>query len=264
MRPLLRRCIAFAPLLLLVFLVSDQNISARTQMRFDMPPLVLWAWDRDDDLSFIDIRDTAVAYLAATVILRGETVFLAPRHHPLAPPKGTRLIAVAHVEVDRHEPPVVSDAQAHAFAATLAALRETRPGEFLQIDFEATSSQRAFFVKAVAALRERLPNAMLSATALTSWCLHERWTQALAVDEVVPMFFRMGPDRRRIRDYFADGGDFRSANCRTSIGVATDELPPAIPSGRRIYAFSPRRWNAETYATLRERIRQWSDASRLY
>jgi hypothetical protein len=264
MRPLLRRCIAFAPLLLLVFLVSDQNISARTRMPFDMPPLVLWAWDRDDDLSFIDIRDTAVAYLAATVILRGETVFLTPRHHPLAPPKGTRLIAVAHVEVDRHEPPVVSDAQAHAFAATLAALRETRPGEFLQIDFEATSSQRAFFVKGIAALRERLPNATLSATALTSWCLHERWTQALAVDEVVPMFFRMGPDRRRIREYFANGGDFRSANCRTSIGVATDELPPAIPSGRRIYAFSPRGWNAETYATLRARIRQWSDASRLY
>jgi len=206
-----------------------------------MPPLVLWAWDRDDDLGFIDVRDTAVAYLAATVILRGKSVFVTPRHHPLAPPKGTRLVA-----------------------ATLAALRETRPGEFLQIDFEATSSQRAFFLKAVAALRQRLPDAVLSATALTSWCLDERWTQSLAVDEVVPMLFRLGPDRRRIREYFADGGDFRSANCRTSIGVATDELPAAIPFGRRIYAFSPRRWNAETYATLRERMRQWSDASRLY
>src|SRR5262245_11295503 len=154
--------------------------------------------------------------------------------------------------------------RARDFAATLAALRENLPGEFLQIDFEAKSSQRDFFVKAVAALRQRLPDAVLSATALTSWCLNERWTQSLAVDEVVPMLFRLGPDRRRIRDYFADGGDFRSSNCRTSIGVATDELPPAIPAGRRIYAFSPRRWNAETYATLRERIRQWSDASRLY
>ena len=264
MRPLFRRCVAFAPLLLLVLLASDQNISARTRMPFDMPALVLWAWDRDDDLSFIDIRDTAVAYLAATVILRGETVLLTPRHHPLAPPQGTRLIAVAHVEVDRYEPPVMSDAQARALTATLAALRATRPGEFLQIDFEATASQRAFFVQAVAALRERLPDATLSATALTSWCLHERWTQLLAVDEVVPMLFRLGPDRRRIREYFADGGDFRSANCRSSIGVATDELPAAIPFGRRIYAFSPRRWNAETYATLRERMRQWSDASRLY
>src|SRR6516164_1769814 len=118
MRPLLRRCVAFAPLLLLVLLVSDQNISARTRMPVDMPPLVLWAWDRDDDLGFIDIRDTAVAYLAATVILRGETVFLAPRHHPLGPPKGTRLVAVAHVEVDRHEPPIASDAQARDFAAS--------------------------------------------------------------------------------------------------------------------------------------------------
>ena len=76
MRPLLRRCVAFAPLLFLVFLAGDQNISARTRMPVDMPALVLWAWDRDDDLSFIDIRDTAVAYLAATVVLRGETVFL--------------------------------------------------------------------------------------------------------------------------------------------------------------------------------------------
>ena len=105
-------------------------------------------------------------------------------------------MAVAHVEIDRHEPPVVSDAQARDFAATLATLRENLPGEFLQIDFEARSSQRDFFVKAVAALRQRLPDAVLSATALSSWCLHERWIQSLAVDEVVPMFFRMGPDRR--------------------------------------------------------------------
>ena len=59
-----------------------------------MPPLVLWAWDRDDDLSFIDIRDTAVAYLAATVILRGETT---PRHHQLAPPKETTKIEAAQI-----------------------------------------------------------------------------------------------------------------------------------------------------------------------
>ena len=38
----------------------------------------------------------------------------------------------------------MSDAQARDFAETLAALHEIFPGEFLQIDFEATSSQRAF------------------------------------------------------------------------------------------------------------------------
>jgi len=210
MRPLFRRCVAFAPLLLLVLLVSDQNISARTRMPVDMPPLVLWAWDRDDDFSFIDNRDTAVAYLAATLTLRGEGVFLPPPHNPLSPQKGTPVVEVAHVEIDRHEPPVVSDAQARDFAETLAALHENLPGEFLQIDFEARSSQRDFYVKAVTALRQRLPDAVLSATALSSWCLNERWIESLAVDEVVPMFFRMGPDRRRIREYFANGGDFQA------------------------------------------------------
>src|SRR5262245_10974319 len=112
MRSLLRRCVAFAPLLLLIFLAGDQNISARARMPLDMPRLVLWAWDRDDDLSFIDHRDTAVAYLAATVILRGEKVLLTPRGNRLMPPQGTRLVAVAHVESDRHEPPVMSEAQA--------------------------------------------------------------------------------------------------------------------------------------------------------
>jgi hypothetical protein len=264
MRPLLRRSVAFAPLLLLIFLVGDQNISARARMPVDMPRLVLWAWDRDDDLSFIDHRDTAVAYLAATVILRGETVLLTPRGNRLIPPQGTRLVAVAHVESDRHEPPVLSDAQARDFVDTLAALHDNLPGEFFQVDFEAKSSQRAFFVSAVAALRRRLPGATLSATALSSWCLNERWIETLAVDEVVPMFFRIGPDRRRIRSYFVNGGDFRAANCRTSIGVATDELPDALPPDRRIYAFSPGRWKAEKYDTLRARIRQWSDASRRY
>src|SRR5262249_24760435 len=96
MPPLFPPFVAFAPLLILVLLVSDQNISARPRMPVEMPPLVLWAWDRDDDLSFIDIRDTAVAYLAATVILRGKSVFLTPRHHPLAPPKAPRLVSLPH------------------------------------------------------------------------------------------------------------------------------------------------------------------------
>src|SRR5262249_61792880 len=91
MRPLFRRCVALAPLLLLVLLVSDQNMSARTRMPVDMPPLVLWAWDRDDDLGFIDIRDTAVASFACTVFLRGGGGVFAPRQHPLGPPDGAGL-----------------------------------------------------------------------------------------------------------------------------------------------------------------------------
>jgi hypothetical protein len=106
----------------------------------------------------------------------------------------------------------------------------------------------------MAALRRRLPDVAISVTALASWCFNESWTSQLTADEVVPMLFRMGYDGRRLRAHLENGGDFRGRECRSSLGVAMDELPPAVPSGRRVYVFSPRRWTAEAYNTIRARI----------
>ncbi len=247
--------------LLAVALAGDRMAGSPRATRIDLPPLVLWAWDRDDDLRFVDTRDTAVAFLASTITLRRDDVFVEPRHNPLKMPAGTRLVAVAHVESDRSEPPVLHAVQLDRFIEVLAAFAAGTPHDVLQVDFEALSSQRAFLVAALDGLRQRLPDAAISVTALSSWCLNERWTGRLAADEVVPMFFRLGPDGRRIRERFAHGGDFPSASCRASLGVATDELPSVLPAGLRIYAFSPRRWTAETYYTVRARIPQWSYAS---
>ena len=70
--------------------------------RLDLPPLMLWAWDRDDDLRFHRCRATpASPYLAATLTLRGEDVVLTARHNPLTLPPGVRRVAVVHVETDR-------------------------------------------------------------------------------------------------------------------------------------------------------------------
>jgi len=244
--------------LLLLALSGDRLASTRASTRFDLPPLVLWAWDRDDDLRFLDTRDTGVAFLAATLTLRGEGVVLTPRHNPLALPEGVSRVAVAHVESDRAEPPVLSGEQLRRFADALVAVSDEVPHHVLQVDYEAVESQRSFFIDAIAALRRRLPQDAISVTALASWCANERWTGRLATDEVVPMLFRMGYDGRRLRARFANGGDFRNPECRSSLGVATDELPAAVPAGRRVYVFNPRRWTAETYRIVRTRIRQWS------
>jgi hypothetical protein len=71
------------------------------------------------------------------------------------------------------------------------------------------------------------------------------------------MLFRMGYDGRRVLANLAGGGDFRSASCHSSIGIAMDELPSNLPSSRRVYAFNPRRWTDDSYRILRERTRQW-------
>jgi hypothetical protein len=244
--------------LLLLGPASDRISSAHTGAGVDLPPLMLWAWDRDDDLRMIDPRDTGVAWLAATVTLRGETATVVPQHNPLALPAGASRVAVVHVESDRAEPPDLSATQLQRFVEVLAAVAAEVPHQVLQVDYEAPVSQRTFFIDAIAALRRRLPPGALSVTALASWCLNESWTSALATDEVVPMLFRMGYDGRRAQARFAAGGDFRDRACRSSLGIATDELPTALPSGRRIYVFNPHRWSEETYRTVRTRIRQWS------
>jgi hypothetical protein len=249
------------PLLIALLLAGDRARFVRASAGIDMPALMVWAWDRDDDLRFLNTGDTGVAYLAATVTLRGDGVYVTPRHNVLGLPEGARLAAALHVESDRAEPPALSKEMSRRFVDVLAALAGDFPHHMLQIDFEAVASQRAFFIDALAALRLRLPGKPLSVTALASWCLTENWTGRLAADEVVPMLFRMGPDGRRIRAHFAGGGDFRAPSCRSSIGVATDELPNSLPPGRRVYVFSPRRWTVQAYELVRTRMGLWSHAS---
>jgi len=233
---------------------SERMPSARGGIQVDLPPLVLWAWDRNDDLRFLDAGDTGVAFLAATVTLRGDGAVLEPRRNPVMTPERARRAAVVHVETDRAAPPTLSQDQLRRFVEAVATVGNEVPHHVLQIDFEALTSQRAFLIDAIAALRERLPGAAISATALASWCFNESWTGQLAADEVVPMLFRMGYDGRRIRAQLENGGDFRSRTCRSSLGIATNELPAVLPPGRRIYVFNPGRWSAETYNLIRARI----------
>jgi hypothetical protein len=183
---------------------------------------------------------------------------LTARHNPLALPQGVSRVAVVHVESDRAEPPALSDEQLRRFVEALAEVSDEVPHHVLQVDYEAVASQRSFFIDTIAALRRRLPGVPISVTALASWCFNESWTRRLEADEVVPMLFRMGYDGRRVRAHLEGGGDFRGVECRSSLGIALDDLPVALPAGRRVYAFSPRRWTLESYESLRARIRRWS------
>src|SRR5438309_12019664 len=50
------------------------------QHGFDLPNVVLWAWERPEDLRFIDPQRTGVAFLAATVSISSNgSVCFRPR-----------------------------------------------------------------------------------------------------------------------------------------------------------------------------------------
>jgi hypothetical protein len=122
----------------------------------------------------------------------------------------------------------------------------------LQVDFDATHSQREFYAGVLRELRRRMPPDLpLSITALASWCSYDNWIAGLPVDEAVPMFFRMEPDRHRAP---ADARHFvvREPLCMGSVGVSTSEIWPEGMATKRVYVFADRGWD-EDLALLTER-----------
>src|SRR5687767_16011817 len=73
--------------------------------RDKQPAVILWAWERPEDLTFIDPQKTGVAFLAKTITLRGDKVLVRPRLQPLTLPEGAKTIAVVRIETDRSDSP---------------------------------------------------------------------------------------------------------------------------------------------------------------
>jgi Protein of unknown function (DUF3142) len=212
-----------------------------------------WAWERREDLRFL--RAQEVAYLAATIGIDGQAIVWKPRMQPLRVSDGTRVIPVVRIEAKR--PPDVRTVTRVADAIARIAAR-VKP-RYVQIDFDATQSQRPYYALLLRALRSRLdPETKISITALASWCSDDRWLQPLPVDEAVPMLFRMGQDAPLVRDRVARGEDFAEPRCRTSLGIATDEpLDRARAAGRRVYVFHIHAWDEAAWHAAQKEIARW-------
>ncbi len=223
-----------------------------------LPQIMLWAWERPEDLNFIDPREVGVAFLAGTLYLRGEKVVVRPRLRPLQVADGTALMAVVRIETDQLEPPQFSPSQQTQTITAITKLTRLPSVAALQVDFDAKASEHAFYRSLLHELRHQLPDTFgLSITALASWCLHDNWLSDLPIGEAVPMLFRMGADHRQVLLHLQAGKDFRSAVCRHSLGIATDEPLPNLPAGRRVYLFHPRPWSAQIAHDTITEVKQW-------
>jgi hypothetical protein len=271
-----------------------------------LPRVMLWAWERPQDLRFIDPRTTGVAFLAGTVEIRSvsqgskesaadeeTTVVMLPRLQPLLVPPGTPLMAVVRVETPNdlwHRPALAaarphtgasspsptslySEAQRQRVAGMIASVAAIRGVRAVQVDYDATQSERPFYRQLLEDARRRLPHAVpLSMTALASWCIGDTWLNSLpsgTIDEAVPMLFRLGPDAANVAAFVQDGNSFRARACRASLGVSTDEaFSQSLLKGqlkslagrrdpRRIYIFSSRAWTKTGVQQLVTEIHKW-------
>lgn len=215
-----------------------------------LPQRMLWAWERPEDLSFLDGNEAGVAFHAGNLLVESDGVLAQPRLWKLALPPGIATIAVVHMQDRpgaRLTPARVKDA-----VAGIIQLTGTRPVSGVQVDFDAVSSERAAYRELLLALRRALPEGqLLSITALASWCMFDGWMKGLPVDEVVPMLVTPGAEYRQLFPLLDGGGDFRLAQCRQAVGVSAHEPVPRFRVPRRVYVFSPRAWTAAGWAQAR-------------
>ena len=236
-----------------------EDPAARTPSRY-----VLWAWERPEDLRFVNSVTTAVASLEGTVWIEGARVTALPRQQPLHLPRGVEHIAVVRIETSRDRPPPLDRAQVERIADAVE--RFVRPAgdavpRPLQIDFDALHSERRGYRSLLKTLRQRLPDHPLSITALASWCAGDRWIDDLPIDHAVPMLFRMGPDGLAIRASLARDGTqghgptLSSPICRGRVGISTDEALPTVPTDTHtVYVFHPRSWTPDAWRPIEEAL----------
>ena len=207
------------------------------------PRVVFWAWERPEKMPFLDPKAAGVAMLGGTI----RAGVCHSRMQPLRLPAETPILVTVRIESAGAALPAVADAA--RCAVSWALMPGTRA---LQIDFDARVSERGWYRELLTELRRRLPaQVALTMTALASWCEQDGWIRDLPVAEAVPMLFRMGPGEVWNRR------DFDVPVCRTSVGVATDELPAKIPSGRRVYFFHPSRWTEDDYHAAWKAVRSY-------
>ncbi len=217
-----------------------------------LPPTMVWVWETPTDLAHVSRSDVGVAFLGATVEGRRSGVTVRMRRATLILPRNRpELLPVLRIHsFDRHFAPGDERARANVLQAASKLLRDYGVNR-LQIDFDATASERAFYAAVLDDLRREVcipGRCFLSMTALGSWCLPgDFWLEALPVDEIVPMLFSLGPmtDRRA----FARELESRPLRCGSAIGLWSDDLGRPIGS-RRLYVFTKGAWSADTVEQL--------------
>src|SRR5439155_8746311 len=117
-------------------------------------------------------------------------------------------------------------------AAAVAAITHLG-SDNVQIDFDATLSERPFYRALINDLHRTIPH--ITITALASWCSDDRWMGDLPIDDAIPMLFQMGGDDHLVRARLGRREDCREPVWRPSAGISPDEKPPRIAARRRIY-----------------------------
>jgi hypothetical protein len=249
--------------------IAAQQPTEADSARRMQPRIMLWSWQKIEDLRDLDTNKAGVALLAGRFTVDQNKIALEPRLAQLQLPSGCYKEAVVRVEVKQ----LPSEKDLDQVSAQLAqsivdlALAHGRV-DGLQIDYDAKQLERAFYIKLLKHLRQQLPaDLTLSMTALASWSQGDQWLRQsiarehLPVDYVVPMFFTMGVGKDQAVNLLQDNlpGSF---NGNRSIGFSLGEastislISSKLKQLDRIYLFCSPGWRLDRINTAGKLIGQ--------
>ncbi len=240
-----------AVLILIIGLAACQKTPVKYNDK--IPPKILWAWEREEDLRFLDADKIGVAFHAQTIFLQGDEVVLKPRRQPLQVNENTYLIAVTRIETSKQTRPNLSKKQLTETNDLILKTLQLKNVKALQIDFDAVVSERDFYRKLLKDLRPQAAKEIpLTITALGSWCMSDNWLADLPIDEAVPMLFDMGTEDKSVKSFLASNKDWNEPLCRTSYGLSINQpVDYKFLPDRRFYYFSSNSWKPENLSQIR-------------
>ncbi|BDU74676.1 hypothetical protein [Mesoterricola silvestris] len=237
-----------APILCALSLALEAGVPASS------PRVWVWAWDRPEDLRFLKPEEAGVAFFVLGIQVGPGTVAVRPRTAPLRLPEGMHRIAVVRLEASGAGVPERRMTEILAAIRTYALV----PGiEGLQIDFDASLSQRPFYRQLIDRLLKpgeiQVP---LTITALASWCMGDPWIRDLPVSGAVGMFFQMGRDTPEALAWLRKHRPVTGVRPGAlAWGLATDQpLPVAPPPEARVFLFHPRSWTPDAFSSALRRV----------
>ncbi len=235
------------PALLVLLTSCGAKNEVNPRLSAQMPPKIIWAWERPEDLTFLDAKEFGVAFLSQTIYLENDKVTPRPRRQPLEMAPDTYIIAVTRIETNKEtaKRPTFSPEMVHMTADLINGSLSLPLVRAVQVDFDAVASERQFYRAMMNELRNQMPpETPLTMTSLASWCTGDAWFNDFPVDEAVPMAFQMGADSDKIKKYLRKRNDWIEPLCRGSYGISVDDpLNMSLKPGRRSYYFKNSAWN---------------------
>src|SRR5882724_841890 len=163
--------IAAAALASVTFAIHSHTYTGFAHARTNsLPDIILWAWERPEDLRFLTDQRIGVAFLAKTIDLpsrnssSGTTTaqpIVRPRLQLLRVAPGIPLIAVVRIEnlATSHGVSGMSSIAAETgeqIVAEVTSLQDIASVRAIQIDFDATTSQHVFYSALLQDVRRKL------------------------------------------------------------------------------------------------------------